>query len=27
LIDDLAKQIIAERLTALGEWIYRLRQR
>ncbi|HEV8364140.1 MAG TPA: NAD(P)H-dependent oxidoreductase [Gemmatimonadaceae bacterium] len=27
LIDDLAKQIIAERLKALGEWIYRLRQR
>ena len=27
LIDDMAKQIIAERLRALGEWIYRLRQR
>ena len=27
LIDDMAKQIIAERLKALGEWIYKLRAR
>ena len=26
LIDELAKQLIAERLKALGEWIYKLRQ-
>ncbi|MGH8675500.1 MAG: hypothetical protein ACREVG_14465, partial [Burkholderiales bacterium] len=25
LIDELAKQLIAERLNALGEWIYKLR--
>lgn len=27
LIDEMAKQIIAERLKALGEWIYKLRAR
>ncbi len=27
LIDDMAKQLIAERLKALGEWIYKLRAR
>ena len=26
LIDEMAKQLIAERLKALGEWIYKLRQ-